>query len=1635
MLLLLAWPAAAEAQLTYYTNDYAITITGYGGPGGAVAIPSEINGFPVTGIANGAFAGSALTSVTIPSSVTGVGEEAFFACASLASATIGNGVVSLGQSAFGYCPSLTSIAIPDSVASIGVEALEGCTSLGSVTIGNGVTSIGDSAFRYCSSLTSAYFLGNAPGAGSVVFVDDPVTVYYLQGTTGWGATFSGSPAVLVAPLAITLQPQSQRVNPGDNATFTVAANSAAPLSYQWLLNAAAIGGATTNSYTVIAPPEGGSYSVVVSDFAGSVTSAAAVLTVQVPNPTTVTVVSGLTANNKTYDGTTSATLSSNNVVLAGVLPADAGNVALSTNGYTAAFASAALGAGQTVSVSGLSLTGSAAGNYSLTQPSLTANVIAGAPVTITSGLTAISKTYDGTTSAALSSNNVVLAGVASADAGMVALSTNGYTATFASAGPGAGISVAVGGLGLTGSAAANYSLTQPILTANITAAGAQFTYATSNGAVTITGYIGPGGAVTIPSEINGLPVTGIGAGAFEQSSLTSITIPDSVTNIGALAFQSCTNLVSVTIGNRVTSIGLEAFAYCGSLSTIAIPDSVTSLGDEAFYSCTKLASVTLGNGVTSIGDSAFWSCASLTSIAIPDSVTSLGGTVFYSCASLASATIGAGVTNIGQEAFYSCTNLTTVTIGNSVASVGVQAFALCTHLTSIAIPNSVTSLGASAFQGCTSLTSATIGNSVTSLGGSAFWGCTGLTSATIGNSVTAIAGSAFLGCTSLAGIAIPNSVTTIGGSAFSGCTSLSSVAIPNSVTSIGEAAFWGCTSLASIAIPNTVTSIGGAAFQGSGLTSVTIPDAVNDIAQQAFAYCPNLASVTIPDGVIAIEEDAFTYCPSLTSIAIPNSVTYIGVAAFDSCGSLASVTIGSGINYLDSWAFAYNVNLTGVYFLGNAPPTFATGGTGSFAGDPQATVYYLRGMTGFGTTVDGLPAVLVVPPVITLQPQSQTVGPGENATLIVAATSAAPLSYQWFFNGAAIGGATANSYTAIGPPDGGSYFVVVSNFAGPMASATAVLTVQGASLATVTIVSGLTANNKLYDGTTSATLSSNNVVLAGVAAADAGNVALSTNGYTAAFASAFPGTALSVTVSGLSLTGSAAAKYSLTQPILAANITPATLMIASGLTANNKLYDGTTSATLSSNNVVLAGILAAEAGNVALSTNGYTAAFASAAVGPSQSVTVSGLSLTGSAAGNYALSQPTLTANIMAAPLLVSADDQTRAFGHTNPVWTVSYTGFVGGDGPGSLGGGLNFSFADTNGMSVPSVDTNTTVGTYVIIPSGLTSGTYALTYAEGTLQITQAVLTVAAKPAAKVYGTANPAFSATISGFLDGDDAGVVSGTPQLSTSAGVASSVGVYDVVGAPGTLSATNYSFSFANGTLTVLPAPLTVIGNNATRLYGAANPPFTGTIAGLLNGDLISASFVALAGPASPVGADTITAGLSGATSTLDNYTLSITLGTLQVLPAPLTITANNAARLYGTTNPPFTGTITGVQNGDNITATYSCSAGPASPPGAYPIVPAPASPGNLQTNYQVTLVDGTLTIVAPPLLQAVAQSGGTLTLSWSATAGQSYQVQYTSDLSEPLWTKLVIITATNSTATASDALSSSAQRFYRTLWQP
>ena len=158
------------------------------------------------------------------------------------------------------------------------------------------------------------------------------------------------------------------------------------------------------------------------------------------------------------------------------------------------------------------------------------------------------------------------------------------------------------------------------------------TYGIADGQATITDCDeGAKGELEIPAEIEGAPVTSIRNFAFRDcSSLSSVTIPDSVTSIGSKAFYSCSALTSIIISESVTSIWDNTFRDCSSLSSITIPDSVTSIGSYAFLNCSSLTSIIIPESVTIIGGGAFSMCSSLTSIIIPESVTIIGNGAFSS---------------------------------------------------------------------------------------------------------------------------------------------------------------------------------------------------------------------------------------------------------------------------------------------------------------------------------------------------------------------------------------------------------------------------------------------------------------------------------------------------------------------------------------------------------------------------------------------------------------------------------------------------------------------------------------------------------------------------------------------------------------------------------------------------------------------------------------------------------------------------------------------------------------------------------------------------------------------------------------------------------------------------------------------
>ena len=354
------------------------------------------------------------------------------------------------------------------------------------------------------------------------------------------------------------------------------------------------------------------------------------------------------------------------------------------------------------------------------------------------------------------------------------------------------------------------------------------------------------------------------------------------------------------------------------------------------------------------------------------------------------------------------------------------------------------------------------------------------------------------------------------------------------------------------------------------------------------------------------------------------------------------------------------------------------------------------------------------------------------------------------------------------------------------------------------------------------------------------------------------------------------------------------------------------------------------------------------------------------AAANYTFKFALGVISITKAFLLVQPNDSSTTYGHTTPAFSFTLSGFVNGDTSAAVTG-------------VPKLTTSATPaskpGSYLISSSfgSLTAKNYSFVFGTGTLTISQAVLTVTPKPVSATYGGALPALSYQLSGFVNGDGPGVVTGAPVMATSATSTSAAGVYPVTITQGSLSAANYTFSLMPGQLIINKANLTVIPANQSMTYGGPVPAFTYSITGFVEGDSQATattgtpSITSAVTSASPAGQYAITASLGTLAST--NYAFVFAAGSIKVNKATLTVTANNLSMTAGSAVPALTFTITGWVNGDTqasfATGTPALSTGATSGslPGTYAIV---ITVGSLQSsNYQFVFVKGTLTITAPP----------------------------------------------------------------------
>ncbi|WP_299678057.1 leucine-rich repeat domain-containing protein [uncultured Dokdonia sp.] len=453
---------------------------------------------------------------------------------------------------------------------------------------------------------------------------------------------------------------------------------------------------------------------------------------------------------------------------------------------------------------------------------------------------------------------------------------------------------------------------------------------------------------TVINDGTNYRVTTIGAAAFDQIQLDSVSIPNTVTTIEAIAFRLC-GLTSLTLPDSLISIGEAAFAANSLMGTLIIPNSVETIASGAFsgaFSSSTNISLTIGNSVTSIGESAFSGGIGVSrgvdavTFESPSSLTSIGQRVFAN-SKITSLTIPSSVVNIGEEAFE-FGNLTELIIPDNVSSIGARAFA-GHELININILTSSASIGPQAFSSNTSLV--TIRSNIASNIP------TYISHVAFPENVTLIVPNGTINAYENAGwdeftiveqtVTInditytPTSPTTASAIAYNNNGNQGSINILSSVTnngtslmvtSIGEAAFFNSAIIEGVVIPNSVTSIGARAFEGNFINSITLPNSLTSIGERAF-FLNSITSVIIPNSITSIEASTFGNNSSLETVSIPNTITTIGASAFvnndllevvipDSVetigdgaffgNSLENITLGSSVTSIGSRAFEDN---------------------------------------------------------------------------------------------------------------------------------------------------------------------------------------------------------------------------------------------------------------------------------------------------------------------------------------------------------------------------------------------------------------------------------------------------------------------------------------------------------------------------------------------------------------------------------------------------------------------------------------------------------------------------------------------------------------------------------------------------------
>ncbi len=401
--------------------------------------------------------------------------------------------------------------------------------------------------------------------------------------------------------------------------------------------------------------------------------------------------------------------------------------------------------------------------------------------------------------------------------------------------------------------------------------------------------------VAYPSACGELTIDGsvsrIGASAFAGSRITSLIIPETVTEIEVNAFECCYSLETVEIRANISTIPDGCFGACDNLKSITIPSSVQRIGSKAFVCCHKLTDIRIDGNNFIVEDGAIYSANGSTLIAYPsasgnvkvsDTVTSIAKEAFEGCLA-ESITIPSSVTSIGILSFHRCHNLETVEILANVSVIPQTMFAWSQNLTSVTIPATVTSIEGWAFNGCENL------RYVTYTGTQEMWDAIDIIED--GNSYLY---NAELTCTGEYQEVPEIPVTEISVEASEAADKIRSLSGRNRVVVTGNCDY------------EIISQIGNALKENQFaqiLLDLSGTEGLTWFLQNAFAYNNSLVEITLPDSVIDFGWGAFAQCPQLKTVHSLGSVSELKPHTFVLCENLQSVTIPSTVETIESWAF------------------------------------------------------------------------------------------------------------------------------------------------------------------------------------------------------------------------------------------------------------------------------------------------------------------------------------------------------------------------------------------------------------------------------------------------------------------------------------------------------------------------------------------------------------------------------------------------------------------------------------------------------------------------------------------------------------------------------------------------------------